>query len=143
MSGLKFDDAVPGVINARTHGIIDYIHAGTNLLFGALFLRSNKRAAFAAFALGGNVLFNALMTDYPLGVFRVWSFKTHGILDYGVAATSAMFPTLLGFTDSGEALYFHIQGGGEAGIAALTDYQDQRGASKIRHSSQRKVRRIA
>jgi hypothetical protein len=143
MSGLKFDDAVPGVINAKTHGIIDYIHAGTNILAGALFLRSNKRAAIAAFALGGNVLMNALMTDYPLGVFRKWSFRTHGILDYGVAATSGMFPTLLGFTDTGEALYFHIQGGGEAAIAALTDYGDRSGAQTARRTSQRKVRRIA
>src|SRR5690242_13669166 len=95
MAGLQFDDRMPRVIGAKTHGVIDYIHVGANFLAGALMLRRNKGAGIAALALGGSVLANALMTDYPLGVFRLYSFKTHGILDYGVAAGSALMPTLL------------------------------------------------
>jgi hypothetical protein len=50
--------------------------------------------------LGVAVLGNALMTDYPLGVFRLYPFKVHGILDYGVAAASAGLPALLDIDDS-------------------------------------------
>ena len=53
MAGLKIDDAFPRVISAKTHGVIDYIHAGTNILVGALFSRRNGRAGAAAYALGG------------------------------------------------------------------------------------------
>ena len=31
MSGLKFDDFAPKVISSKTHSIIDYIHARSNL----------------------------------------------------------------------------------------------------------------
>ena len=86
----------PKVISARTHAVIDYIHAGTNFVAGALFWKRNKGAAIGAFALGAGVLANALMTDYPLGVFRLYSFKVHGLLDYGVAAASGFMPEMTG-----------------------------------------------
>lgn len=147
MSGLKFDDAVPGIISSKTHSIIDYIHAGTNILAGVIFhKRGNTRAAGAAYALGASVLANALMTDYEYGVFRLYSFRVHGILDYGVAATSAAVPAVLGITDTPEAKFFHAQGGGETVIAAISDYQDNSGARRLGHRrSQRgfRERRIA
>jgi hypothetical protein len=148
MAGLGFDNKFPRVIAAKPHSIIDYIHAGTNFLVGALFHRNNSRAAYSAYALGASVLANALMTDYPLGVFRLYNFKVHGILDYGVAASSAVLPVLLGFADEPEAAYFYAQGGGETVIAGITDYEDDSGSSKSRHEleslGQRyRVRKIA
>ena len=131
MSGLLIDDAFPGVISAKTHGIIDYIHAGTNFVVAALFRRTNKRASGAAFAMGVGVLANALMTDYPLGVFRVYSFKVHGV-DYGVAASCAALPRLLGIEDDPESTYFNLQGAGETMIAALSDYNDDSGSRRAR-----------
>jgi len=131
MSGLKFDDSLPGVISSRTHSIIDYIHAGTNFIAAALFYkRGNARAGHAAAALGGSVLMNALMTDYDYGVFRVWSFKTHGILDYSVAAASAAFPKLLDIEDTPESGYFYAQGAGETIIAGISDYDDDSGSQR-------------
>ena len=38
-------------INARTHGVIDYIFAGMFLTLGFVFIKSNKRASAASFAL--------------------------------------------------------------------------------------------
>jgi len=65
MAGLKFDNFFPAVISSKTHGIIDYIHAGTNFAAAALFYKKgNSRAGHAATALGASVLLNALMTDY-------------------------------------------------------------------------------
>ena len=40
------------MIDSKTHGIIDYIHAGTNILAGFLFRNRNRRASNACFALG-------------------------------------------------------------------------------------------
>jgi hypothetical protein len=70
------------------------------------------------------------MTDYELGVFRLYSFKVHGILDYGVAATSAALPAMLGIQDTAEANYFYAQGAGESVIAGISDYDDNSGARK-------------
>ncbi|HYD16464.1 MAG TPA: hypothetical protein VEB03_00505 [Candidatus Nanoarchaeia archaeon] len=130
MAGLRFDDAMPRVISAKMHGIIDYIHAGTNILVGALLWKRNKRAATGAFILGGHVLANALLTDYEMGVFRLYSFKMHGILDYATAATSAAMPAMLGITGTPEANFFYAQGGGESVIAGISDYDDDRGAQR-------------
>jgi hypothetical protein len=135
MAGLNFDDALPRVINSKQHAVIDYIHAATNFIVGAIFWKRNKRAAGAAFALGANVLANALMTDYELGVFRLYDFHVHGMLDYGVAATSAAMPALLGFHDEPEAKYFYGQGVGETAIAGISDYDDNSGAERVHHSS--------
>ncbi|MGZ4787306.1 MAG: hypothetical protein ACXVZX_02230 [Terriglobales bacterium] len=146
MSGLGFDDFFPGVISSKTHSIIDYIHAGTNFAAAALFYkRGDSRAGHAAVALGASVLFNALMTDYEYGVFRVWSFKTHGILDYGVAAASASFPKLLDIEDSADAAYFYAQGGGETLIAGISDYNDDSGAKRHWRSAEQSYgrRRVA
>ncbi len=131
MAGLGIDNGFPRVISSRTHAAIDYVHAATNFLAGALFWNRNRAAAAAAFFLGANVLTNALMTDYELGVFRKWSFQVHGILDYGVAATSSMVPALLGLPESSaEARYFYGQGAGETLIAGISDYQDDSGANR-------------
>jgi len=131
MSGLRFDDFFPGVISSKTHAIIDYIHVATNFAAAALFYkRGNARAGHAATALGASVLLNALMTDYEYGVFRKWSFKTHGMLDYSVAAASSAFPKLLNIEGTAENAYFYGQGSGESVIAGLTNYDDQSGAQK-------------
>jgi hypothetical protein len=145
MSGLKFDDFFPGVISSKTHSIIDYIHAGTNFAAAALFYkRGDARAGHAATALGAGVLVNALMTDYEYGVFRKWSFKTHGLLDYGVAAASAVVPKLLDIEDAEDAAYFYMQGGGETLIAGVSDYNDTSGSRrKLRVMNSKEQRRRA
>ncbi len=130
MSGLGFDDEVPGVISATTHAYIDYVHAATNFLVGFLFRNKNKAASNAAYALGASVLINTLNTDYPLGVFRLYSFRVHGVQDYGVAAASAAIPALFGFAGEPEAIYFYVQGAAESTIAALTNYDDNTGEKK-------------
>src|SRR4051794_30047041 len=131
MAGLGFDDNMPRVISSKTHSIIDYVHVATNFLAAALFRRRGNRAASnAALVLGAAVLGNAMMTDYELGVFRLYSFKVHGMLDYGVAAASAAMPVLLGIHDTPEAAFFYTQGAGESAIAGISDYSDNSGAER-------------
>src|SRR5579859_7370610 len=132
MPRLLMDLLLPKVISPKAHGIIDYVHAGMNLTAGALLRHRNRRASNAAYALGASIFANALMTDYPLGVFRRYSFRVHGALDYGIAAVSASMPKLLGIEDQPEAHFFKWQGRGESVIAALTNYNDTRGARRRR-----------
>lgn len=126
----------PKVISARTHAVMDHVQAGANFLAAALLWKRNRKASVAALALGAGVLANALMTDYPLGVFRNYGFKVHGVFDYGVAAASSALPELLGLRHTPETRYFRLQGSGEAAIASLTDYSDTTGARR-RHRSNR------
>ena len=123
---------VPKVISAPTHAVIDYVHVGVNVVVGAFFWKRNRKAAAGAFALASCILANALMTDSPRGVFRLYSFKAHGALDYGVAAASSAMPAVLGFKKDPEARYFNLQGPGESAIAAITDYSDDTGATHPR-----------
>ncbi|HZU30264.1 MAG TPA: hypothetical protein VFB79_04060 [Candidatus Angelobacter sp.] len=141
MAGL-ISDNLPRVIDSKTHGIIDYIHAGTNILAGILFRQRDRRASNAAFALGAAVLVNALCTDYEAGVFRLYNFRVHGILDYGVAAASAAMPLMLGLEGTAERSYFYGQGGGETVIAGITDYTDDSGARRY-FSSDTEIERAA
>lgn len=135
MAGLGFDNFFPRVIDSKTHGIIDYIHAGVNFAAGAIFLkRGSKGAAAGGFALGGSVLMNALMTDYEYGVFRKWDFKVHGLLDYGVAAAAAMLPPMLHTDDTAAKSFLYIQGAAETMTAGMTDYDDDSGAEKTTQS---------
>jgi len=144
MAGLKFDNFFPAVISPKTHGIIDYIHAGTNFAAAALFYKKgNSRAGHAATALGASVLLNALMTDYEYGVFRKWSFRTHGIMDYGVAAASSVLPKILDLDEAEDSAYFYGQGGGETLIAGLSDYEDNSGSRRAWHSANRRGPRAA
>jgi hypothetical protein len=75
MAGLRFDDAFPKVISAKTHSIIDYIHAGTNFAVAALFRRRNRRASNAAFALGASVLANGPDDGLSSGCFSPVQFQ--------------------------------------------------------------------
>jgi hypothetical protein len=124
----------PKIISARTHAVIDYVHAATNFAVAAIFWKRNRRrAAKGAFALGAAVLGNALMTDYPGGVFRLYPFKVHGILDYGVAAASGFMPEMTGIRPhTREGRFFRAQGTGETAIAAITNYDDNSGSRRFR-----------
>lgn len=123
----------PKVISPKVHGIIDYANGAAHILAGALFRRNGKRGASnAAYALGAGVLANALLTDHPPGVFRRYSFKVHGALDYGIAAASAGMPKLLRLESRPEAYFFDWQGTGQSVVAAMTDYGRTRRREKLR-----------
>jgi len=130
---------LPKVISPKTHAVIDYIHAGTNFVAGAMLRRRSPHASNAAFALGAGILVNALMTDYPLGVFRRYSFRVHGGLDYGIATVSASMPKLLAIEDRPEARFFRRQATAEGMIAAMTEYNGSREARRRRISEFRRA----
>jgi hypothetical protein len=113
---------LPKVINPRIHVIIDYTVAGTFLLMGGLFFKNNKRASLGAFMLGGAIVGQSLLTDYPGGVVKLISFQMHGKLDTGMAGVMAAVPDLLGFKDEAEAKHFRTQAFAEAIVVGMTDW---------------------
>lgn len=122
-------NAVPKVINPATHAVLDYLTAGTFIAMGFGLMKRNRRAAGLAFVNGIAVLGLSMMTDYPGGVFKSISFRTHGAIDMAQAGMTALGPTLLGFATEPEAQMFHAQAALEAGVVAATDWNN--GAARI------------
>jgi hypothetical protein len=115
-------DHVPKVLDARGHAVMDYQTAGAFLALGMVFRHRHRRASGLAFVHGASVLAASLMTDYPGGVWRRFSFRTHRTLDIMQAGLIALGPAVLGFAADPEAQAFHGQALFEAGVIAATDW---------------------
>ena len=125
---------LPKVIDARTHGVIDYCHAAFFLTLGFALSRRNPRASLASFLTGGFVLVQSLLTDYPLGATSTISFETHGKLDAGFAALSPLMPAMFGFSGTPAARVFQANAVVEGSVAATTNF-DSTLAHRARHRS--------
>jgi hypothetical protein len=119
---VKMTEGVPKFIDARGHAVLDYLTAGTFLALGYAMLGRHSRAAGLAFANAASVFMLSLLTDYPGGVFRIISFKTHRTMDIIQAGLSAAGPAMLGFAGDPEAQAFHGQALLESGVIAATDW---------------------
>jgi hypothetical protein len=117
---------VPAVISPTQHAVLDYAVAGTFFVAGLTFLSTHRRAANLAFLNGAMVLGMSLLTDYPGGVFRKLSFRTHRTGDVMQAALAGIGPALFGFGSDPEAKYFYGQAVSEAGVIATTDWNAAR-----------------
>jgi len=120
----KYD--LPKVIDAKTHGFIDYGHAAFFLGMALLCRKKNPHAAVAALATGTFVLVQSLLTDYPLGAQPVISFNLHGKMDAGFAASSAVMPQIFGFTGTSAATIFRLNSLVESTVVALTDWDSNK-----------------
>jgi hypothetical protein len=116
--------AVPKVIDSKTHAVLDYMTAGTFLAAGFALWNRHPRAAGLAFANGAAVLGLSMLTDYPGGIWRTLSFRTHGSIDMLQAGMSAFGPMLLGFARDPEAQFFHGQAVVESAVVAATDWNN-------------------
>jgi hypothetical protein len=121
---------LPKVIDAKTHGMIDYGHAAFFLGMALLCRKKNPRAAVAALATGTFVLVQSLLTDYPLGAQPIISFNLHGKMDAGFAASSFVMPNLFGFSGTAAATVFRVNGLVESTVVALTDWDSNRARQK-------------
>jgi len=117
---------LPKVIDARTHGIIDYCHAAFFLGMAAVCARRNRAAAKAALATGAFILAESLLTDYPMGAAKVLPFETHGRMDAGFAASSFMMPIWFGFSGTAAAQVFKMNGFVEGMVVGMTDWNSER-----------------
>ena len=121
------DPVVLKVISPAVHGIIDYGHSAFFFTVGVCCARSqNKAASRAAFATGGFILVQSLLTDYRFGAKPVFSFETHGKMDAVFASSSWLVPLLFGFRDTAAGKIFEGNSLAEASVVALTDWNSQR-----------------
>jgi hypothetical protein len=122
----EVEKRLPKVIDARTHGIIDYCHAAFFFGMAIFCARRNKRAAIAALATGAFILAESLLTDYPLGARKVIPFATHGRMDAGFSGSSFMMPRWFGFSGTAAAQVFKINGFVEGAVVGMTDWDSER-----------------
>lgn len=118
----KVANHLPKMLGPRSHAAMDYLTAGTFIGLGFMFWRSNKRASMGAFMNGGAALANSLLTDYPGGIARAYSFKTHGKIDVGLAGLALMTPDIFAFDDDDESKYFRMLGMAETAVTGMTDF---------------------
>jgi hypothetical protein len=118
---------LPKIVSSRGHAIADYVTAGLFFVAGAVFWRTNKRAAAASLLCGSAELALNLMTDYPGGIARVVSFPKHSRIDIGLAALAATMPELLGFHQGRS--FFLLQSGAITATANLTKFNPARNHS--------------
>lgn len=113
---------LPKIIKPQAHAVLDYAVAGSFLIKGALYWRRNKRAAMSSLFCGSLAMLNNVLTDYPGGISKVISFRTHGSLDAGIAGMAAAMPSLMGFAGEREARFFTRQSIAGTAITAMTDF---------------------
>jgi hypothetical protein len=113
---------VPKLISPGVHAVLDYGVASTYFGLWAKYHNQHRGAAALACVNGCMVLGLALMTDYPGGLFRTLSFKTHRTMDWIQAGLAAFGPVAMGFADDPEAAPFYSQAISEVGVIAATDW---------------------
>lgn len=124
--GAKFAaKKMPKVISPTTHAVLDYAFAAGFLLKAALIWNRHRRAAVGSLICGGAVLANAMLTDYPGGVLRKISYRTHGRNDSAISGFTASAPGLLGFSKVNDARFFTVSALAETVIVGLTDYEEE------------------
>ena len=131
----KLENRLPKVIDARTHGIIDYCHAAFFFGMALMCRKSNPRAAVAAAATGGFVLVQSLLTDYPLGAAKIIPFSVHGQMDAAFAASSFAVPKLCGFAGTPAATVFTTNGFVEGSVVGMTNWDSDDARAEEREGS--------
>jgi hypothetical protein len=118
-------DNLPGIqkiISPGAHAVLDYGVASSYFALWSQMRNRHRAAAGLACTNGVMVLALALLTNYPGGVFKTLSFKTHRTMDWVQAGLAGFGPLLLGFGDSPEAAPFYTQAASEVGVIAATDW---------------------
>ena len=122
--GVKFAaKRIPARMGPTTHAVLDYAVAGSFLVMGAWLWRRHRRAALGSLLCGGVTAANALLTDYPGGIFDVIDYKTHARIDAAIGAIAAAAPRMLGFDDEPEAKLFGLEALAQTVSSTLTDFE--------------------
>ncbi len=100
---------IPRMVTPKAHAVIDYASVGLFLGTAAWLWRRNRRAAVASLVCGSTELAMVLLTDYPGGIKKMISFRTHREIDYGLAAMVAALPESLELNGADERKLFRLQ----------------------------------
>jgi hypothetical protein len=124
------------VLRPEVHGILDYGLAFFFLLAPSI-VSFPDNAATLSYIVGAVYIGTSLLTRYPLGVWKLIPFPTHGVLETLMAIGWIAFPWLFGFADHDAARnFFVISGVALLGVVAVTDYRSKSTAAtaRMRHA---------
>jgi uncharacterized YccA/Bax inhibitor family protein len=115
---------LPKSIPVKTHAVVDYAVAGSFLAAAAFLWSRNRRAATAALVCGSAGVANALLTDYPGGVFKVIPFSRHQHIEKAMAGVLATIPGIAGFKEDRISYLFRGHSLGLAALTGITDFDE-------------------
>src|SRR3954467_6078091 len=98
------------VLNPTVHGVLDYLLALAFLVLPAM-LGFSEPAARLAHMVGLFYIAAALLTRYPLGLFKLIPFPVHGVLESIMALAWIACPWLFRFSDNAPGRNFFIVAG--------------------------------
>jgi len=114
--------SVPKMFDAGAHAVADYATAGAFAALGLYFHNRNRRAAQLAYANAAAIVGLSMLTDYPGGMFPVFSFRAHGQADLALTALATAGPAMLGIANDPAARVFYGAAGLETAIVSSTDW---------------------
>lgn len=127
---------LPKRISPRVHAALDYAIAGTFVLAGAIFWRSNRRAALGSLICGGATAAVSLLTDYSGTNGKPISYAMHGQIDTGLIAMTAAMPRLVRIEKEPPAKFFSRQALAKTAITGMTDFSPGRRRSSNREADE-------
>jgi hypothetical protein len=114
---------LPKVISPKGHAIADYVMAAGAFAAAIAFFKTDRKlAGTGALITGIAETTNALITDYPGGVFKVISFPTHGRIDVGETSMVASLPRVMGFSGEPESKFFYAHAAAAMAVVGMTDF---------------------
>ncbi len=115
------------VISAKVHGFLDYLVVLIFLVAPSALHLSMVPGAIS-YTLAGVHLGLTLLTDFPLGAFKLVPLKWHGMVEMIVGPALIALPFILGFTSEPAAEYFYVVNGAVILVVwFLTDYSTAKG----------------
>lgn len=119
------------VLSPTVHGYLDYLIVAAFLLAPSLFNFSSF-AASVSYVIAITHFLLTIFTRFPLGIFKLVPFTTHGTLELFVSIGLVALPFILGFVEDTAARNFYIAFGIVIfGVRLITDYK----AADIQNSS--------
>ncbi len=110
---------MPKPISTKTHGVIDYITAGT-LMSLPFLLGWSGRARGLALGAGIATLGTSLMTNYELGAVRLLPMRAHLSIDGAQASALMSAPKMITDEHPWRGRILAMIGAMESAVAALT-----------------------
>ncbi len=133
---LQITRRFPKPIDPDTHAALDYLTIAAFFLAAGLSWNGNKRASVGALINAGMVLGVSMFTDYSGSARKLISFPMHGKMDIVQALTALSMPTLMGFSDTKAATFFHGQALNEFSVVGITDwYRDKSVSGRLKRAA--------
>lgn len=112
------------ILTPAQHGYLDYITVVIFLAAPSL-LGLNGMAGIFAYVLAAIHLVITLLTDFPLGIYKMVPFHLHGWVERVVGPVLVIVPFVFGFDDTATAFYV-VVGIVIIVVGLMTGYQYQR-----------------